>query len=57
VETTLAQLPGALQDSAITAPALICVGRNVALRAQLDWQAMAPHMAPQMAPQMAMAAE
>lgn len=57
VETTLAQLPGALQDSAITAPALICVGRNVALRAQLDWQAMAPQMAPQMAHQMAMAAE
>lgn len=45
VETTLGQLPMALQNSAITAPALICLGPNVALRAQLDWQALAPRMA------------
>ena len=45
VETTLGQLPMALQNSAITAPVLICLGPNVALRAQLDWQALAPRMA------------
>lgn len=45
LETTLARLADDLDAAGIAPPALLCVGRNVALRASLDWQAMGRAMA------------
>lgn len=41
LETRLDRLEADLAQSGITAPALVCIGQNVRLRAELDWRSLA----------------
>ena len=42
LETCLGQLAQDLEASAMQPPAILCVGRNVAMRQILDWQSLVP---------------
>ncbi len=46
VETTLAEMPAAIETAQLSPPAILCVGRAVLLRQVLDWQGLAAGQSP-----------